>query len=219
MIEQPGTGAGTAKGTVSIVEPTRAQRTVARRVAEAKATIPEVTLSTELDLETVVAGGGDPLPAVIVACAGALRDVPRANAAYRDGGFELYSRVNVGVVIATAEGLVVPTIFDADTKDAADIADELAALRGRAAGGELTSPELAGGTFTVAPLGAAAGTAVIHAGQAGILALGVAAPRAVARDGELTLRTVAQATLVSDHRILYGADAERFLARLAERLA
>ena len=64
----------------------------------------------------------------------ALRDFPRLNGAYRDGAFETYSRVNVGCCAAMPAGPVVPTIFDADTKDAGEIAAELERLAAEAAG-------------------------------------------------------------------------------------
>ena len=65
---------------------------------------------------------------VVKACALALREFPRANGAYRDGRFELYSRVNVGVAVAAQDALVVPTVFDADRKGLRQIASESRAL-------------------------------------------------------------------------------------------
>ena len=70
---------------------------------------------------------------VVKACAIALREFPRANGAYRDGRFELYSRVNVGIAVAAHDALVVPTIFDADRKGLRQIATEARALRGAGA--------------------------------------------------------------------------------------
>lgn len=218
---------GTVKGDVTNVEPTRAQRGVARRTAEAKATIPEHTLSAEVDLEAwATTGSRDAGPdledLIIKACALALREVPRANASYRDAGFELYSRVNVGFVVATQDALVVPTVFDADRRTLAEIAAERRALTERAQAGTLSPADVSGATFTVANRGgrgASAATAVIQGGQAAILAFGAAIPRAVVRDGAVVARTTATVTLTADHRILYGDDAERFLARVSELLA
>jgi pyruvate dehydrogenase E2 component (dihydrolipoamide acetyltransferase) len=218
---------GTVKGDVTNVEPTRAQRGVARRTAEAKATIPEHTLSAEVDLEAwATTGSRDAGPdledLIIKACALALREVPRANASYRDAGFELYSRANVGFVVATQDALVVPTVFDADRRTVAEIAAERRALTERAQAGRLSPSDVSGATFTVANRGgrgAAAATAGIQGGQAAILAFGAAIPRAVVRDGAVVARTTATVTLTADHRILYGDDAERFLARVSELLA
>ena len=125
----------TAKGEVQVIELTRIQSTIARRMAESKATIPHFYLSMEIDMTEAVklrarlkeiAAEGQPVPTfndmVVKACARALRDFPRANGAYRDGRLELYSRVNVGVAVAAQDALVVPTIFDADMKSLGEIA-------------------------------------------------------------------------------------------------
>ncbi len=96
---------------------------------------------------------------IVKACALALREHPRANGSYRDGRFELHSRVNVGVAVAVASedptggALVVPTVFDADTKALGEIARETRALAERVRDGTVTPPELSGGTFTVSNLG------------------------------------------------------------------
>jgi pyruvate dehydrogenase E2 component (dihydrolipoamide acetyltransferase) len=147
----------------------------------------------------------------------ALREFPRANGSYRDARFELHSRVNVGVAVAATDALVVPTIFDADRKSLREIAAESRVLAERVRAGTVTPPELSGGTFTVSNLGMFGVTdfsAVINPPQAAILAVGALAPRAVVRDGELVARSTMGVTLSCDHRILYGADAAQFLARI-----
>ncbi|MEA2193221.1 MAG: hypothetical protein QOI73_3342, partial [Solirubrobacteraceae bacterium] len=224
--QRPGE-AGTAKGDVTIQELTRIQQVIARRMAESKATVPEFTLRTEIDMEACVrmraelkALGGD-VPSyndmVVRACALALREFPRANGSYRDARFELHSRVNVGVAVAAPDALVVPTIFDADRKSLREIAAESRVLAERVRAGTVTPPQLSGGTFTVSNLGMFGVTdfsAVINPPQAAILAVGALAPRAVVRDGELVARHTMGVTLSCDHRILYGADAAQFLARI-----
>ena len=153
----------------------------------------------------------------VKACALALRQFPRANGAYRDGKVELYSRVNVGVAVAAQDALVVPTVYDADKKSLGEIARDARALAERVRANAVTPPELSGGTFTVSNLGMFGVTefsAVINPPQAAILAVGKMEPRAVVRDGEITARNIMTITLVCDHRILYGADAAEFLARI-----
>ena len=126
--------AQTGKGETSTQDLTRLQQTVARRMAESKATAPEFVLNVDVDMEEAVdlrkrlkaaAAEGQPVPSfndfVVKASALALLDFPRANGAYRDGKFELYSRVNVGVAVAGQDALVVPTVFDADTKSLGQI--------------------------------------------------------------------------------------------------
>src|SRR3954447_15506061 len=119
------------RGELKVQELTRLQRTVSRRMAESKATAPDFTLEVEIDMTLCVelrerlkqVEGKPPSfnDMVVKACANALRDHPRANAAYRDGKFELYSRVNVGVAVAANDALVVPTVFDADKKSLGEI--------------------------------------------------------------------------------------------------
>jgi len=223
----------TGRGEATQQELTRLQQVVARRMAESKATAPEFVLTLEVDMEEAVglrkqlkaAAGDAPAPSfndlVIKACALALTDFPRANGAYKDGKFELYSRVNVGVAVAGQDALVVPTVFDADKKSLGVIARESRALAERVREGKITPPELSAGTFTVSNLGMFGirrFVAVINPPQAAILAVGEMTPRPVVRDGEVVVRPVMELTLSCDHRILYGADAAQFLGRIRERL-
>ncbi len=219
---------GTAKGDVTTQELTRTQGLIARRMAESRATIPTFELRSEIDMEACVALraelkdlGGDDVPSyndmVVRAGALALREFPRANGSYRDARFELHSRVNVGIAVAAQDALVVPTVFDADRKSLRQIAGETRALAERVRAGTITPPELSGGTFTVSNLGmfgVTDFTAVINPPQAAILAVGALAQRAVVREGALVARHTMNVTLACDHRILYGADAAQFLARI-----
>jgi pyruvate dehydrogenase E2 component (dihydrolipoamide acetyltransferase) len=227
------TAGDSGRGEVRHQDLTRLQRTVARRMAESKATAPDFVISLEVDMEEAVelrrqlkaAAGDGPAPSfndmVVKASALALRDFPRANGAYRDGAFELYSRVNVGVAVAGQDALVVPTIFDADKKSLGTIATEARALAEKVREGKITPPELSAGTFTVSNLGMYGirrFVAVINPPQAAILAVGELTPRPVVRDGEVVVRAVMELTLSCDHRILYGADAAEFLGRIREYL-
>ena len=82
---------------------------------------------------------------VVKACGLALREHPRANAAYRDGAFELYERVNVGIAVAAQDSLIVPTVFDADRKSLLEIAREARGLAERVRQRTITPAELSGG--------------------------------------------------------------------------
>ncbi len=244
----------TAKGETTVVELTRTQQTIARRMAESKATIPDFALRAEIDMEKCVALRSElkrlsPEEAptyndmVVKACALALHEHPRANGSYRDGKLQLHSRVNVGVAVAVAVdadgggeargtagmagALVVPTVFDAALKSLGEIARETRVLAERVRAGTITPPELGGGTFTVSNLGmygVRSFTAIVNPPQAAILSVGSLAPRAVVLaggadgGGEIVARHTMAITLVCDHRILYGADAARFLARVRELL-
>jgi len=229
----PGAAPATGKGEVTTQELSRTQALIARRMAEAKATVPEFTLSAEIDMDraaalraelrAVVADG--PVPSfndmIVKACARALREHPRANGAYRDGRFELYGRVNVGVAVAGEDALVVPTVFDADRRPLGEIARETRALAERVREKTITPPELSSGTFTVSNLGMFGivdFTAVINPPQAAILAVGAIRQTPVVRDGDIVAGRRMSVTLACDHRILYGADAAQFLGRIRELL-
>jgi pyruvate dehydrogenase E2 component (dihydrolipoamide acetyltransferase) len=222
----------TAKGQTTTQQLTRMQQTIARRMAESKATIPDFAISSDVDMEACVRLrtelkriSSNEAPTyndmVVKACALALREHPRANGSYRDGALQLHSRVNVGVAVAAQDALVVPTVFDADGKALGEIAREARALAARVRDGTITPPELGGGTFTVSNLGmygVTSFTPIINPPQAAILSVGAVQPRPVVRDGELVARQTMTLTLVCDHRILYGADAAEFLARIRELL-
>ena len=219
-----------AKGEASTIELSRLQQTVSRRMAESKATSPHFYLETDVDMDRCVearsrlkelSGEGDPVPSfndmVVKACAIALREFPKANGTYHDGNWELYSRVNVGIAVAGADALVVPTIVDADRKGLAEISTESRALARRVREGTVTPPELSGGTFTVSNLGMYGITrfqAVVNPPQAAILAVGGIRQVPVVRAGEVVPGNLMSINLACDHRILYGADAAGFLARI-----
>ncbi len=220
----------TAKGQVSYEDLSKTQQVIARRMAESKATAPHFYLRATVDMSQAVEGRrklkalaaeDSVVPSfndmVVKACALALREHPRANGAYRDGRFELYSRVNVGVAVAAEDALVVPTVFDADRKGLRQIASEARALAQRVRDGQITPPELSGATFTVSNLGMYGidgFSAVINPPQAAILAVGAIEERPVVRDDEIKTAHLMQVDLACDHRILYGAPAAEFLARV-----
>ncbi len=197
-------------------------------MAESKATAPHFYLTTEVDMGAAVAARarikeisseGETIPSfndmVVKACAIALRRYPRANGAYKDGRFELYSRVNVGIAVAAQDALVVPTVFDADRKGLREIATDARTVAGKVRDGSITPPELSGATFTVSNLGMfgiRSFGAVINSPQAAILAVGEIADRPAVRDGEIVPAKLMEMTLACDHRILYGAEGAEFLA-------
>ncbi len=188
------------KGDTRASQPTPAERTVARRAAESRATIPHLELSVPL-----------PAPAeldtahLIRACALTLVEHPRANGSYRDGHFELYSRVNIGLVLALKDSYLIPTVFDADRKALDELRGEVAELERHAIGGRLSASAFSGATFTVWNAGA------LEIGQASLPV--VPGQAAILAAGTVSL------TLTCDHRILYGAAAAGLLADVSRRLA
>jgi pyruvate dehydrogenase E2 component (dihydrolipoamide acetyltransferase) len=227
-------GTETAKGATTYQDLTRLQQVVSRRMSESKATAPHFYLQAEIDMSAAVDARsrlkkltpeGEVVPSfndmIVKACALTLKEFPLANGAYKDGRFELYSRVNVGVAVAAQDALVVPTVFDADKKGLREIATDARRLAGKVRDGSITPPDLSGGTFTVSNLGmygVSNFSAVINSPQAAILAVGAITEKPVVRNGEITTAHLLGVTLACDHRILYGAPAAEFLARIRSLL-
>jgi pyruvate dehydrogenase E2 component (dihydrolipoamide acetyltransferase) len=221
-----------AKGQAEVHELSRLQQTVSRRMAESKATAPDFALTLDVDMSACVElrqrlkEVADPAPSfndmVVKACAAALREHPRVNGAYRDGKWELYDKVNVGVAVAAEEALVVPTIVDADRKSLGEISRQARALIEKVRERKITPPEVSGGTFTVSNLGMYGierFTAIINPPQAALLTVGALEKKPVVDErGRVVARDAMSLTLVCDHRILYGADGAKFLARVRELL-
>ena len=220
------------RGEVRVIELTATQATIARRMVESATTVPVFTVTAEIDMSLVaeLRGGArgerDEVPSlndfVVKATAATLREFPRFNASYVEGRIEQYARVNVGIAVALEDALLVPVVFDADTKTLAEIASETRRLAEAARRRALRPEELADGTFTVSNLGmfgVRSFTAIVDVPQAAILALG-GVRREPVEDGKggVAFRDVMTATLSCDHRAVYGADGARFLSRLRELL-
>lgn len=213
------------KGETTILEPSPAEQAVARRAAEIRATVPDLELSVTVAADAVLAqaerSGVSAAAIGIAATARALRRCPRANAAYRDGRYELYSRINVAVMMSGLRAPTTATLFDADRRPVGELDGELRRLRGRARAGELTSPEQAGATFTVTDLtehGIDRGVPLVIAPQAAALCLGAVRQEPVAGPHGVQVGAVMTLTLACDHRILFGDDAAAFLASIATEL-
>jgi pyruvate dehydrogenase E2 component (dihydrolipoamide acetyltransferase) len=220
------------KGKVETLELTATQATIARRMVESATTIPSFSVSADVDMTLIaeLRRGAreerEDAPSlndfVVKAAAQTLRDLPRFNASYADGRIEQYSRVNVGVAVATDDALLVPVVLDADHKTLAEIAADTRRLADAARRRALTPDDLQGGTFTVSNLGmfgVGSFTAIIDPPQAAILAVGGIRRASVEGDeGAVVFRDLMTVTLSCDHRVVYGADGARFLSRLSELL-
>jgi pyruvate dehydrogenase E2 component (dihydrolipoamide acetyltransferase) len=212
---------------------TRVQQVIARRMAEANTTVPHFQVQTEVAMDEAIAlraqlktlSGDDPAPSfndiIVKAAAVALRAFPLANGSYTSGALELHDRVNIGVAVAAEAALAVPTVFDADVKSLGQISRDVRRLAALVRDGRIGPAELGGGTFTVSNLGMFGMTAItpiINVPQAAILGVGAMRPVLQRVDGEIVDRTLMTLTLSCDHRILYGADAARFLAHVRDLL-
>jgi pyruvate dehydrogenase E2 component (dihydrolipoamide acetyltransferase) len=223
-----------SRGTPTVTRPTRLQALIARRMVEAKSTVPEFQVQTDVAMDAVVAlraqirdqaQEGDVAPSlndfVVKAAALALRAHPRANSSYVDGDFVHHGRVNVGVAVAAEDALIVPTVFDADEKSLGEIARTVRRLADDARDGRVRPEDLSGGTFTVSNLGMFGMTAiapVINPPQAAILGVGSLREVLARVDGRIVDQQVMTLTLTCDHRILYGADAARLLSQIRSLL-
>lgn len=226
-VSPPATG---SKGESEFVEYSRARQSMSRRIAESKAIIPHIYLQIEVDAtalmrrrsELAAEGGGPTVnDLVIKASALALRNHPRVNSTYRDGGIEIHSRINVGVAVDTSDGSLTPVVTDADLKAADEISAEVRNLSARARSGEITPPEQAGATFAISNLGMLGITSsepVVNPGQAAKLAVGAVTARPVVREGQVVAGETLTLDLSCDHRVLHGGEAARFLNEVKANL-
>lgn len=232
---RPGPAVATEDGPTHVtVELSRLQKTVARRMASSKSSVPHFYLTTEIDLSRCLsarsalkanAGEGDVVPSIndfiVKAAALTLRDHPKANGSYVDDSFRLNSEINVGVAVAAEDALIVPTVRNADRLGLTQISLETRRLARQVRERTIAPADLDGGTFTVSNLGMYGITqfdAVINEPQAAILAVGSTSDRLALEVGELVTRSVLTVTLSCDHRILYGAEGAAFLADLRKKL-
>jgi pyruvate dehydrogenase E2 component (dihydrolipoyllysine-residue acetyltransferase) len=220
------------RGEIQELAQTPTQRTIAERMTLSRSTIPEFTVEVDASMEAVARvredfrfGDVTPLPTwndfVVRAVALTLREHRVLNAGYEDRRVRRFGRINIGIAVAIDDGLIVPTIYDADRKSVLEIAVESRRLAERARSRSLSPDELANGTFTVSNLGmfgVRRFNAVINHPQAAILAVGEVAERPVVESGQLRVGTMMELALSCDHRVVYGADAARFLGRLREFL-
>jgi pyruvate dehydrogenase E2 component (dihydrolipoamide acetyltransferase) len=205
----------------------RMQRVIAQRMVEAKTTVPEFHVETDVAVDELLALRGQikelgdlRVPSindfVIKAAAIALREHPRVNGSYQDDGFLLHPYVNVGFAVAADDALIVPTIRNTDKLSVLEISTETRRLADRVRSGTVTAEDVTGGTFTVSNLGMFGMTAItpiINVPQAAILGVGAARGFPIIDEaGALRTRSLMTLTLSCDHRIIYGSDAARFLS-------
>ena len=228
--EAQGRPAATAPVAATVDVPlTATQRTIVERMSRSRREIPDFTVEAEIDMEAAAALredlralGHEPLPSfndlIVRAVALALRDFPGLNAAFVDDHIVRFGRINVGIAVATEDSLIVPTIFDADRKSLLEIAAKARELGDKVRRRAITLDDVRDGSFTISNLGmfgVRRFNAVINPPQAAILAVGEVSRRpVVAEDGQIVARSRMEVALSCDHRVVYGAEAARFLQRL-----
>ncbi|MCA1907712.1 MAG: pyruvate dehydrogenase complex dihydrolipoamide acetyltransferase [Magnetospirillum sp.] len=202
------------------------RKVIARRLTEAKSTIPHFYLSIDCELDALLKVRGE-LNArsdsyklsvndfIIRAVALALKKVPAANASWGEDAIKRYTDVDVSVAVATPNGLITPIVRHADHKGLAAISNEMKELAGKARDGKLKPEEFQGGGFTISNLGMYGikdFAAIINPPQGCILAVGAGEQRPVVKAGALAIATVMTCTLSVDHRVVDGAVGAEFLA-------
>ena len=211
-------------------------KTIARRMAESKTTIPHFHCSIDVNVDAALrrraalnaVEGGPRLSLndfVVHAVARALRDTPRMNVQYRDDRLIRFRRVDIAVAVAVEEGLVTPVVRGAEALSLSDLASALRVLAERARAMKLSVEDYQGGTFTVSNVGMFGirqSWPIINPPHAGILGVGAATPRPVAIDDgggvRVEVATMMSLTLAADHRAVDGVIAGEFLRRVKEAL-
>ncbi|RWB53694.1 pyruvate dehydrogenase complex dihydrolipoamide acetyltransferase [Mesorhizobium sp.] len=218
-----------AEGSYELVPHDNMRKTIARRLVEAKSTIPHFYLTLDCELDALLAlrtqlNAAAPMrktekgevPAyklsvndmVIKAMAMALMAVPDANASWTDSAMVKHKHADVGVAVSIPGGLITPIIRHADEKTLSVISNEMKDLASRARSRKLKPEEYQGGTTAVSNLGMFGVkdfAAVINPPHATILAVGAGEERAVVKKGEIKIATVMSVTLSTDHRAVDGA--------------
>ena len=209
------------------------RKVIAERMLQSLQQSAQVTLVTEVDgrrfheLRTELAARHEPAlgfkisynDLLIRVCAHALREHPRANASLDGDVIRLHEAVNVGLAIEAGGDLVVANVKQADRKSLVEIASDLRGVVERARANQLALDDITGGTFTISNLGLYgidAFTPVLNPPESAILGVGALREKAVARDGEVVAQLSVTLSLTFDHRIIDGAPAARFLARIRE---
>jgi pyruvate dehydrogenase E2 component (dihydrolipoamide acetyltransferase) len=226
-------GPAAADGDGRLIEPTRLQVVLARRMTESKQQIPHYYVTAEVDVTAALLLRSEArlleppfvfslTDLVVRSCALTLVELGDVNSSWIDGKIVRYAHANVGIAVALDDGgLIVPVIQAADRLSLGEIAAQGAALGEKARAGCLTPAELDHGTFTVSNLGMFGVDefhAIINPPQSGILAIGTAVDRPVVREGQVVVRSIIRFSLSADHRVYSGVAAARFLNAVRARL-
>jgi pyruvate dehydrogenase E2 component (dihydrolipoamide acetyltransferase) len=228
---RPAAAPRAAGADVEVVDPSRMQATIARRMTEAKSTVPEFTVTVEARVDEAVSmrqqlkdsvPGADKVTMtdmLVRACALALRKFPEVNSSWVDGRFQRKRAVNIGLAVAPSQGmgLLVPVVHDADAKDLIQISIESRQVIERARSGRPNEGDLSGATFSISNLGMFGVdefVAIINPPEAAILAVGAIKDVPVVEDGRIVPGKVMRMTLSVDHRVFYGATAAQFMAEV-----
>ncbi len=214
-----------------LVPNTSMRKVIARRLTEAKTTIPHFYVSMDIEIDALLklraelnaksakdGPGAFKLSVndlVIKAAAITLRRIPTVNASWTDDNIVLFDDIDISVAVSIADGLITPIIRRADQKGLAAISAEMKDLAARAKSGKLKPEEFQGGGFSISNMGMYGVNqfnAIINPPQAAILAVAAGMPRPVVKNGALAIATVMTCTLSVDHRAVDGALGAEWIA-------
>ncbi len=220
-------------GTTRKIPNSSIRKIIARRLTDAKQTIPHFYLTQNIELDALLdlrarlnaMAPKDTADAfklsvndcIIKACAMALKRHPGVNASWSDEAILQYEAVDISVAVAIADGLITPIVRGADRLGLAAISNTMKDLGARAKAGKLKPEEYQGGGFSISNLGmfgVSEFSAIINPPQAAILAVGAGEKRAVVKGDALAIATMMSVTLSLDHRVIDGALGAEFLSTL-----
>lgn len=223
----PGTPADRARRIRARIPLIGMRRTIAERLRSSLSVAAPVTLTRDVEAETLVAarqrlGSSVPYDALFIKIfAAALRERPELNAVVEDNAILVLDEINVGFAVAVPDGLVVPVVRNADARSLGEVAAEVRALADRARTNKLQPADVTGGTATITNLGAYgvdAFTPIINPPQSVILGIGRILARPVVRDGQLAAGQTCALSLTFDHRVADGVPAAQLLDVVARLL-
>lgn len=207
------------------------RRAIARRLTESKTTVPHFYLTADCNVDALlelrrtvnasVTRKTSLNDFVLKAVAGALIEVPDANAIWNGDSIRRFETADIAVAVAVDGGLLTPVLRGVDSIPVSVVSARVADLAERARLGRIGQAELGGGSFSVSNLGmygVSQFAAILNPPHSGILAVGAAAARPVAIDGELAVGTVMPVTLSADHRVIDGAIAARWMEAFVRRI-
>ena len=208
-----------------IVPFTQMRRTIAERMVKSRQTSAHVTTFFEADFSGIAkfreGRNLTYLPFVIRAVTRAIREVPVMNSAWGEQGIIVKKDIHVGVATALEDGLLVPVVRHADRKGLTQLAKDITDLAERARSKKLNPEEVQGGTFTITNhggFGSVLSTPIIHQPQIAILGVGAILKRAVVINEAIAIRPMGYLSLSFDHRVIDGATADQFMAKVKSYL-
>lgn len=208
----------------------RMRQIIAQRLTQSVVTAPHFFVTVEVDMTDLIQfrarlkEGGAPYTVtdfISQAVVLTLKDFPEVNSSTDGRAVRWNSRIHLGLAVSLEQGLVVPVIRDADQLTLAEINARSKELAEKARAGRLSPDEMAGSTFTISNMGMLEVenfTAIINPGEAAILAVSSTVRKPVVRDEKVVVRSIMKMTLSSDHRLIDGAMAARFINAVKRKL-